>query len=665
MKKVLLTLLILLLSFAVISCSNTDSQTNGGAVAPSLKNDFYEAVNFNEINSWQIPEDSDSMSYTQMIIDNNTKLLQELVESTYTSQPQKTQKDEYNIAAIYETINDSASRNSNKYGLLDDYITRIDNAQNINELLNTALECNTIYGCLSMFMFEISADIKNSTKYTYYMGLGYGISREQWFSKNTLYADAFINYLTQILTLNGSSASEVNTIVNDAVTVMKDIANASLSISDSSNPNMIYNPKTLTELAAMFNNVITVDNLKSLLGVTDENTQIVVIDINAMNKAVTYLKEENLDLLKNYFKLYLYLSVAKNTTEAQENAYVEYTNIIQGIQEYSIEKYRNKTVQDIVKYELGKQYINKYFSDEIKQDILKMIDNIKATYEKRINNLTWLRAETKVKAVNKLKAMKAYVGVDDTELWPQDVYNYSLQNVSEGGLFVNNILQINKAKNNYYRNELINGNNVANIMLDAPQVVNAYYSNIKNAFKILPGILHAPIYSFNSTQEEKYGAVGVIIAHEISHAFDSNGALFDEFGNYGVDWWLPEDKTRYEALKQKTIEYYNGYELNGIPVNGTLTLSENIADLGAVACITDYAVTNNLNLQSLYTAYGKLWATKIRPEALETQILIDVHSPAKIRTNAVLSATDDFYTAFDIKETDGMYKPKEERPSIW
>ena len=100
-------------------------------------------------------------------------------------------------------------------------------------------------------------------------------------------------------------------------------------------------------------------------------------------------------------------------------------------------------------------------------------------------------------------------------------------------------------------------------------------------------------------------------------------------------------------------------------VNGTLTLSENIADLGAVSCITEYAKNYNYNLQKIYTAYGKLWATKIRPEALETQILIDVHSPAKIRTNAVLSATDDFYTAFDIKETDGMYKPKEERPSIW
>ena len=148
-------------------------------------------------------------------------------------------------------------------------------------------------------------------------------------------------------------------------------------------------------------------------------------------------------------------------------------------------------------------------------------------------------------------------------------------------------------------------------------------------------------------------------------AFDNRGSLFDAHGNYGNSWWTAEDMAEYKKRQQKTIEYYNGYELNGVPVNGTLTLSENIADLGAVACITDYAVTNDLNLQSLYTAYAKIWAIKARPEYLANQLLIDIHSPGKIRANAVLSATDDFYTAFDIKETDGMYKPKEERPSIW
>ena len=121
----------------------------------------------------------------------------------------------------------------------------------------------------------------------------------------------------------------------------------------------------------------------------------------------------------------------------------------------------------------------------------------------------------------------------------------------------------------------------------------------------------------------------------------------------------------YVKLQQKAIDYYNGFQIDNQYVNGTLTLSENIADLGAVSCVTEYAKNNHYNLQALYRAYAGIWAIKARPEYLASQLLIDNHAPGKIRANAVLSATDDFYTAFDIKETDGMYKPKEERPSIW
>lgn len=182
---------------------------------------------------------------------------------------------------------------------------------------------------------------------------------------------------------------------------------------------------------------------------------------------------------------------------------------------------------------------------------------------------------------------------------------------------------------------------------------------------ILAGIIQSPFYSIDASAEENMGGIGTIIAHEITHAFDNRGSLFDANGNISNSWWTAEDMAAYEKLQQKTIDYYNGFQINNQNINGTLTLSENIADLGAVSCITEYAKNNNYNLQALYTAYGKMWAIKARPEYLANQLLIDIHSPGKIRANAVLSATDDFYTAFDIKETDGMYKPKEERPSIW
>lgn len=666
MKKVLLTLLILLLSLVVISCSTTDSQTNGGAVAPSLKNDFYEAINFNELNSWQIADDASSVSTFSKLMDKNYELVQEIIVSTYNSNPDISKRDDYNIAALYETAYDYEARNNGGYGKLNECITKFDNAADLNTLLKASFECDRNYITGSAITIGYTPDLLDSTKYTYYSSVHYGLEKERWVSSNTLYVDAFTKYLKTILTLNGTSELDADNIINDVTAVMKDIASVSLSIEDLSNPDIINNPNSLTDFVGMLNNAVSVEDIKTIYGITNDSAKIIVQDVEALKKLATYLTEDNLGLLKNYMKICLYLTYSECATIAHENAYIEYKKSTQGLKEYSLEKNINTNIQMILEYELGKKYYEKYFTAEMQQDILSMIDEIKKIYERRINNLSWMSAETKEKAINKLKVMKSSVGVSQTDIWPQDLLNYTFTTKADGGLYIDNVVEYMKSNNDYFMNETATGNPVNNnIMSVSPQTVNAFYSPSNNAIMILPGIAQSPVYSIDNSKEENLGGIGTIIAHEITHAFDSNGSKFDEFGNIGQSWWTAEDTAAYEKLQQKTIDYYNGFQINNQNVNGTLTLSENIADLGAVSCITEYAKNNNYNLENLYTAYAKLWATKIRPEALDAQLLLDVHSPAKIRVNAVLSATDDFYTAFDIKETDGMYKPKEERPSIW
>lgn len=666
MKKVLLTLLILLLSLAVISCSNTDSQTNGGAVAPSLKNDFYEAVNYVELNSWQIADDASSVSIFSKLMDKNYDLIQEIIVSTYNSNPDVSKKDEYNIAALYETAYDYDARNKGGYGKLNECITKFDNATDLNTLLKASFECDRNYVTGPAITISYTPDLLDSTKYTYYSSVHYGLEKERWSSSNTIYVDAFTKYLKSILTLNGTSELDADDIINNVTAVMKDIASVSLSIEELSNPEFIYNPKSLTEFAGMLNNTVSVEDIKTIYGITNDSAKIIVQDVEALKKLATYLTEDNLELLKNYMKICLYLTYSECATIAHENAYIEYKKSTQGLKEYSLEKDINTNLQMILEYELGRKYYEKYFTAEMQQELLNMIDEIKKIYERRINNLSWMSAATKEKAINKLKVMKSFVGVSQTDIWPQDLLNYTFTRKADGGLYIDNVVEYRRATTDYFMQEVASGNPVNNnIMLVSPQTVNAFYSPSNNAIMILPGIAQSPVYSIDNSKEENLGGIGTIIAHEITHAFDSNGSKFDEFGNIGQSWWTEADLTAYNERQQKTINYYNGYKINNMNVNGTLTLSENIADLGAVSCITEYAKNNNYNLQALYTAYGKLWATKIRPEALEAQLLLDVHSPAKIRVNAVLSATDDFYTAFDIKETDGMYKPKEERPSIW
>lgn len=197
-----------------------------------------------------------------------------------------------------------------------------------------------------------------------------------------------------------------------------------------------------------------------------------------------------------------------------------------------------------------------------------------------------------------------------------------------------------------------------------PQAVNAYYDLSTNSISILAGILQEPFYDPDTDPEENLGKIGTVIGHEITHAFDSSGAQYDEEGNLR-NWWTDEDLEYFQELAGKVADYYGGMEMEGLQINGEQTVTENIADLGGVSCVLEIAEQNGYDLKKVMEAWASLWAEKSRPETLSNQIAVDVHSPGKIRVNAVLSSMDQFYEVYGIEEGDGMYYPPEERPEIW
>ena len=664
MKKVLLTLLILLLSFAVISCSNTDSQTNGGAVAPSLKNDFYEAVNYELLSSWTIPADKSSISHISNMDDIVSDRLNGLIEQAVSSNPVKEQnKDEYNIKALYETGMDWDKRNESGFGQLQPYLNDIDKATTVKDLLKVNMDLNRKYGIAPIYAIAVQADIKNSNQNAYYMQVNFVLEKEKWLAEDPLFKTSFQEFIKKLWSINDKQQN-AEQVMQDVTNMMIEIAKQGLNADELGNPEKIYNPVKMSEIPAKLNNSVIIDDLIQYYGGSADDN-VIIVQTAALAKLAEYLTEDKLLLLKNYMKTVIYQELADKVGLESYNAYLQYQAQIRGLPEVeSVDKVMQEQLRNRLTYELGRMYATKYVNEDIITNVTKMVNDIRAVYRQRIDNLSWMGAETKAAAIDKLDKMQVVVGYDKNATWPQDLYVLYYTNKNEGGIYVNNLLADAEAAMNYmFENKAQPVNK--NVVNQVPHTVNAFYAPQYNAMIILAGIIQSPFYSIDASVEENMGGIGTIIAHEITHAFDSNGSKFDANGNYGNSWWTAEDMAEYKKRQQKTIEYYNGYELNGIPVNGTLTLSENIADLGAVACITDYAVTNDLNLQSLYTAYAKIWAIKARPEYLANQLLIDIHSPGKIRANAVLSAIDDFYTAFDIKETDGMYKPKEERPSIW
>ena len=667
MKKVLLTLLILLLSLAVISCSNTDSQTNGGAVAPSLKNDFYESVNYEQLSSWTIPADKSSISHISNMDDIVSDRLNELIEQAVSSNPVKEEqnKDEYNIKALYETGMDWDKRNVSGFGQLQSYLDNIDSAATVKDLLKVNMDLNRKYGIAPIYAIAVQADIMNSNQNAYYMQVNFVLEKEKWLADNTLFKTSFQEYVKNLWSINDKQQN-AEQVMQEVTNMMIEIAKQGLNADELGDPNKIYNPFKMSDIPEKLNNSVTVDDLIQYYGGSADDT-VIIVQTATLAKLAEYLTDNNLLLLKNYMKTVIYQELADKVGLESYNAYLQYQAQIHGLPEVeSVDKVMQEQIRNHLNFQLGRIYATKYISDEIITNITKMVDDIRGIYRQRINNLSWMGAATKAAAIDKLDKMQVVVGYDKNATWPQDLYLLYYTNKNEGGIYVNNLLADAEAAMNYmFENKAQPVNK--NVVNQVPHTVNAFYAPQYNAMIILAGIIQSPFYSIDASAEENMGGIGTIIAHEITHAFDSNGSLFDANGNFGNgnSWWTAEDLAEYKKLQQKTIDYYNGYQINNQYVNGTLTLSENIADLGAVSCITEYAKNYNYNLQDLYTAYGKIWAIKARPEYLANQLLTDIHSPGKIRANAVLSATDDFYTAFDIKETDGMYKPKEERPSIW
>lgn len=662
MKKILYVFIAALLF--MYGCANEKENNGAVSAAPDLKDDFYESVNHEQLSSWVIAADESSISHFTNMLDTNYERLNGLMQQAVSSNPVKEiNKDEYNIKALYETAVDWEKRNTSGFGILQQYLDSIDSAATMYDLLKINMDMNRTYGVTPIFSISVGNDLIDAKKHSYFLGVNFVLSREDWTSENDLFRTSFIEFLKNLWILNGAQPQDAEQTVNEVANMMLEIAKQALTVSEAGDPGKIYNPFPMSEIPAKLNNSVKLEDLLHYYEGTADD-KVIVADTGALNKLAEYLTEDNLLLIKNYIKSLIYMQYADVVGLESFKASLAYSAQTSGLTEIkSVEKSTNELLQNELFFELGRMYAEKYVSEEIKTNIRNMITEIQDIYKERINNLSWMSAETKAAAQNKLDKMKVIVGYDETGVWPQDLYEFYYTAKDEGGIFINNILSAKKANTDYTfktKNEPVRND----IVLVGPQTVNAFYSPTNNSIMILAGILHSPIYSIDASPDENAGGIGTIIAHEITHAFDNNGAKYDADGNF-ANWWQESDFQKFNELTKKAVDYYNTYEMNGYPINGTLTLSENIADLGAVSCITEYALNKGYDLSKVYTAYGKMWATKKTDASEISAILNDTHSPAKIRVNAVLSAMDKFYEVFDIQPGNGMYKTQEERPSIW
>ena len=639
LKKILLVLLIVI----VTGCSLSQSQ---------LTTDYYTYINKDKIDEYVLEDDEFTISTFTEIQDEVDKQV-DLVfkEKIATAENQ-------NINILYNQLIDINTRNNNGLSTINYYLNLIDKSTNINDFINNAIIVENELFIPIFISKSIMSDFKDTSKNMLYLSpitFDFSAPSDYYIADDYLAQRALIKqYGIKLLKQYGydkKQAREISKNITDYYTEIAKQSKPSEYFNDIEN---MYNIITKEELKKIYNKLpdsyfITVpDNIK--LSILDSGNYI------AINNSLT---EENVETLKESVKLKILQSYCNYLTEDYAKIANDFENEQLGIEKDLDLEYNAQTViTNLFQYDIDELYASQYLDANSKKYILDMINDILNYYESNISNLTWLSPETKTKAINKVKNMTINIGL--TETYPKYSANY---NLTSDKTLIENILSIMKTISDYEYQSLLTNEKIP--LMDQI-TVNAYYNPQDNSINFPAASVN--FVDLEKTYYENLGTIGMIIAHEVTHAFDANGSKFDELGNL-VNWWTDEDRSNYEKVQKEVIDYYNKYEvISGNYINGELTLSENIADLGAVSCISGIVKekkASSQEIRSMYASFASLWAEKSREEYTKLLLLIDTHAPNKYRVNATLSSTDLFYEVYNVSKDNEMYIPEDERLRVW
>ncbi len=629
-----------------------------------LQDDFYYTVNYEWLSTTKLPAGYPGLfAFDEVNISNNDKLKLIAEELLKNASSYRRGTKEQKMADFYRTILDTEKRNKQGIEPIKKYLDRIQNAKSAQELLKTMSEFEDEIGFNALFSFSPLADLKDSSKYSLYgTGLGSVLPAAYYVNESPQIKALYTDFIAQMLGLAGADEEEAAKAAQSIYDFEKILAESTLSNELASKVENIYNPMTSEELDQLFGKVDLKTYMDELGYGSVEN--VIITDTSLMKKTGEIVSDENLDILKTYSGYKLIVGTAPYLSEELFDAIVAFNNTFLGVNStMSDEDMAFNILNSVMSHYLGEAYVEKYFSEDAREDVESIAKEIIATYKKRIQKLDWMGDATKAAAILKLDSIKMKIGYPDS--FKDPLSGISIKTYSDGGSLLGNIFAINSAQVKESKSLLSKPVDKTGWALP-PQTVNAFYNATNNEITFPAGILQAPFYDVNATREQNLGGIGTVIAHEVTHAFDNNGAQFDKDGNMS-NWWSQEDYENFQQKCNEVIALYNGLEIApGAIVNGNLTVSENVADIGAMACILEIAERlPDTDYEVLFRSNANIWrmtATKQMYQYLVTQ---DVHAPNKFRVNQVLRNFDKFYETYGIKPGDGMYLAPKERVIVW
>lgn len=624
------------------------------------KDDFYATVNKTVLDSSVIqPGYTGAGSFNDLGVQVNADvatLVREAATNPKTAGERK-------IAALYANILNTDARNKAGITPIRAYLEAADAAKSVEELMAVQSQVSRELGGALLMSFGLTVDDRDSNAYLLTFGsLSPALGQGGYASATASQKDAYLTYLKTLDRLLGESTETADADAAAIWAADSVLAAASLTNQELGDVDKTYNLFTMAQLQALFPHV----DLTAVFALTGlkQTDRIKVSDVGAMKAAAAFFDDAHLDVLKAYFRLAVASGYGAFLNTEFTDAGNAFSQAYLGMSgSLSPEDTAAQYVQSLMADYLGEAYVSRHFSATAKADVESMVKSIIGVYKERINALSWMSDTTKAKAIRKLDTMKLHLGYPDQ--WDDDLADTQILTVAEGGSFLSNIAAISKA----YRQMRIDMQSEG-VDKDAwtmsVYTVNACYNPSVNSIEFPAGILQPPFYDVKASYEQNLGSIGYVIAHEITHAFDNNGAKYDENGN-AADWWTAEDYAAFQILCQKVEKLYDGVEAApGITCNGALTLSENIADLGSAACITELESRRSApDFKALYTAMAQIWCSSYSREMKTYLAQADVHAPDKLRGSLVLQQFQQFYDAFNIREGDGMWMDPAHRVTIW
>ncbi|MBL0104735.1 MAG: M13 family metallopeptidase [Bacteroidetes bacterium] len=681
MKKSNWVLAALGVASAVVYSACSDSQAKKG-VGIDLANfdttvtpgtDFFHYANGGFIKNNPIPDDQVRWGSFSILAENNKKNLHQIMDDAAAKKDAKKGSIEQLVGDFYTSAMDTINIEKQGATPIKGEMEAIDKLTDMTSVLAYVAKLQQ-WGSDPMYGFYVGQDPKNSEVVVpqIYQG-GLSLPDRDYYLKSdarsTTIREEFLKHVVNMFKLYGLDEA---TATNYSKTVMKletSLAGASMTRVELRDPFKTYNKVTTADLNKLTPS-LNWDVMLTNLGITGKYDYLVLGQPDFLKELDKQIKGNKID----DWKIYLKWNVLNLGGNVLSNDFVmedfNFNNkVLNGQKEIQTRWKRMVQMTDgMLGDAVGQLYVAKFFPPDAKKKADELVSNLIAVYKERIEKLDWMTPDTKKKALEKLAAITRKIG------YPDKWKDYAGVEITRDNFF-QNLMNLTKWSYDFEVSKIGKPVDRAEWGM-TPPTVNAYYNPSLNEIVFPAGILQPPFFNPQADDAVNYGGIGAVIGHEMTHGFDDQGRNFDAKGNL-TNWWSSEDSAKFMTKATMIVNQYNGFTvLDTLHVNGELTLGENIADLGGITIAYeafkrtaqgkgDVKIDGLTPDQRFFLGFATIWAGDIRPEAAAQRIVTDPHSPALYRVNGTLSNIDPFYKAFDLKETDKMFRPDSSRAKIW